>query len=68
MQFHVKCPRTFYLNWIRALYKFRYNNNNNVHGGSDVKQSPMALMGGGQNSGIKKKCTDRSQLSTFSYL
>ena len=29
MQFHVKRLRAFYLNWIRALYKFRYNNNNN---------------------------------------
>ena len=28
MQFHVKRLRAFYLNWIRALYKFRYNNNN----------------------------------------
>ena len=27
MQFHVKRLRAFYLNWIRALYKFRYNNN-----------------------------------------
>ena len=30
MQFHVKRLRAFYLNWIRALYKFRYNNNNNL--------------------------------------
>ena len=30
MQFHVKRLRAFYLNWIRALYKFRYNNNNNI--------------------------------------
>ena len=28
LQFHVKRLRTCYLNWNRALYKFRYNNNN----------------------------------------
>ena len=29
MQFHVKRLRAFYLHWIRAVYKFRYNNNKN---------------------------------------
>ena len=35
-QFHIKRQRAFCLNWIRALYKFRYNNKNNDNNNNSI--------------------------------